>query len=187
MLKQFVKQRLAAAARDLDYDMSYAQFLVDADLGAFWRFSKVFGLSNYRGDLPPAVSFAAKLVGTMLEDCGPCTQLMITMAEREGVPADTLRAIVSSDDAALDEEVLLAVRFARASLARDPQADVYREQVLARWGKRGLVSLGFGLTAARIYPTLKYALGFGRACSRVRVAGTQVVVKHLPLSRGAAA
>jgi hypothetical protein len=43
------------------------------------------------------------------------------------------------------------------------------------------VSLAFGLTAARLYPTLKYALGHGRACTRVTVAGTPA-----PLHRHAA-
>jgi hypothetical protein len=187
MLKQLINQRLTAAERDLGYDMSYGKFMLDADLGAFWRFSKVMGLSSYRRDVPVAVSYAVKIVGTMVEDCGPCTQLMVTMAGREQVPAATLRAILNQDDAALDPDVLLAVRFARASLARDPAADTLREEVLARWGKRGLVTIAFGLVAARLYPTLKYALGFGRACSRVTVEGEQVMVKHAPVAHGAVA
>ena len=51
-----------------------------------------------------------------------------------------------------------------------------REQVVARWGKTGLVSLGFALTSARLFPTLKYALGHGRACTRVTVGGKGVVL-----------
>ena len=187
MFKQLINQRLTAAERDLGYDMSYGKFMLDADLSAFWRFSKLVGISSYRRDVPAAVSYAVKLVGTMQEDCGPCAQLMVTMAEREQVPAATLRAILNQDDAALDSDVLLAVRFARASLARDPEADTYREQVLERWGKRGLVTLAFGLVAARVFPTLKYALGYGRACSRITVQGEPVVVKHAPVVQGAVA
>ena len=40
-----------------------------------------------------------------------------------------------------------------------------------RWGKRALVSLAFAVTGARIFPTLKYAMGHGRACTRVTVGG----------------
>lgn len=187
MLKQLIHSRLNAMERDLGYDMSYGRFMLDADLGAFWRFSKVMGLSGYRENVPIAASYAAKIVGTMVEDCGPCTQLMVTMAEREHVPAATLRAVLNQDDAALDPDVLLAVRFARAALARDLSADTYREQVLERWGKRGLITLAFALVSARIYPTLKYALGYGRACSRVTVQGEPVVVKHAPVAQGAIA
>jgi hypothetical protein len=40
------------------------------------------------------------------------------------------------------------------------------------------VSLAFAITAARIYPTVKYALGHGKACMRVVVGGTPVMFDH---------
>jgi hypothetical protein len=33
-----------------------------------------------------------------------------------------------------------------------------------------------------MYPTLKYALGYGKACSKVVVAGVATPVAHLPLA-----
>jgi hypothetical protein len=68
------------------------------------------------------------------------------------------------------------VEFARATLARSEAADPLREQILRRFGERGLVSLAFALTAARIFPTLKYALGHGQSCQRVQVQGELVSV-----------
>jgi hypothetical protein len=57
------------------------------------------------------------------------------------------------------------VRFAETSLRHAPEADDLREEALRRYGKRGLVSLAFAMTAARLYPTLRYAMGHGRpAC-----------------------
>jgi hypothetical protein len=47
-----------------------------------------------------------------------------------------------------------------------------------RWGRRALVSLALAITAARIYPTVKYALGHGKACMRVVVGGTPVLFDH---------
>jgi hypothetical protein len=41
----------------------------------------------------------AKIVAAVTEDCGPCTQLAVTMAERDGLSAETLRAIVAEDPA----------------------------------------------------------------------------------------
>ncbi len=58
-------------------------------------------------------------------------------------------------------------------------ADEYREAILTRWGPRALVSLAQAITAARSYPTVKYALGHGKACSRVVVAGAPTPVRHL--------
>jgi hypothetical protein len=107
----------------------------------------------------------------MAEDCGPCTQLGIDMAQREGVDAAILRAIVARDYAAMPEEVALAVRFTEATLHHAPEADDLHEEVLRRWGKRGLISLAFSMLSARVYPTLKYALGHGRACTRLVIGG----------------
>jgi len=38
--------------------------------------------------------------------------------------------------------------------------------------------LAFAITAARIYPTVKYALGHGQACMRVVVDGKPVMFDH---------
>ncbi len=58
-------------------------------------------------------------------------------------------------------------------------ADPLRDEILRRWGEKGLVAISLALTTARMYPTLKYALGHGRACSRVMVAGEAAPVVHL--------
>jgi hypothetical protein len=145
---------------------------------AFW---KLQGMSQYRKDVPRDAWYAAALVGSLSEDCGPCTQLGITMAERDGVAADTLRAIVAGDLRAMPDDVVLAYRFAKASLAHDAAADELRDEIVKRWGQRGLISLAFALATTRVYPTVKYALGHGKACSRVTVAG-----KPLPVLKEAA-
>jgi hypothetical protein len=66
------------------------------------------------------------------------------------------------------------VRSLLAADARSQATEPLREQVLQRFGQRGLVSLAFALTAARIFPTVKYALGHGSSCQRVRVQGELV-------------
>jgi hypothetical protein len=96
------------------------------------------------------------------------------------VKPEVLRAILVGDEAAMGEDAALAYRFAHASVARDMvRADPLRDQIVARWGERALVAIGLSLTTARMYPTLKYALGHGKACSRVIVAGAPTPVQHL--------
>lgn len=106
------------------------------------------------------------------------------MALAGGVPAETLRAIVSGDEASMGPDAALAWRFARSVLARDiERADPLREEILRHWGKGALVDIGLRLTTARTYPTLKYVLGYGRACSRVMVGGqTTIPVRPLELA-----
>ncbi|HKU42009.1 MAG TPA: hypothetical protein VJR89_27815 [Polyangiales bacterium] len=176
MLKTLIRRQLDAFDRDYRYDTSYLRELVDIDLGAFLRFARATKLSRYRRDLPLAVWHAAKLTGAMAEDCGPCSQLVVTMAERDGVDAKLLRAVARGDLGALGDDVRLGVEFARAVLERDVRGDALREQVVARWGRQALVSLAFAVVSARMYPTLKYALGFGRTCSRLVVGGEPIAV-----------
>jgi hypothetical protein len=171
MLKWFLRRQIAAFERTWNYDASYIREMIDADPRAMMVFGKVQGLNQYRKDVPLAAYCAAGLVAVMAEDCGPCTQLGIDMAQREGVDAAILRAIVARDYAAMPEEVALAVRFTEATLRHAPEADDLREEVLRRWGKRGLISLAFSMLSARVYPTLKFALGHGRTCTRLVIGG----------------
>jgi hypothetical protein len=41
-----------------------------------------------------------------------------------------------------------------------------------------LISLAFAITAARLDPTVKYALGHGKSCTRIVVGGTPVRLDH---------
>jgi hypothetical protein len=176
MLRWLARRRLDAFDKEFGYDSTYVREILDADLGAFSRFAKLMGLSGYRKGVPADACYAAGLVAAMAEDCGPCTQLGVTMAEREGVPAHVLQAILEADDSAMPPDVALAFRFARATLAHDPEADGFREEIVRKWGERGLISLAFGIAAARMFPTVKYALGHGKACVRVKVGGSAVGV-----------
>jgi hypothetical protein len=178
MLKWLIRKRLAAFERSFDYDMSYAREILDADVGALLAFARIQKMSEYKRDVPRDAYYAAKIVGTLTEDCGPCTQLVVTMALRDGVEGKTIAAVIAGDDAALPEHVHLAVKFARAALAHELAADELREDIVRRWGTRALVALGFALVTARVYPTLKYALGHGKACSRIEVAGAPITVRR---------
>ncbi|MEO8706768.1 MAG: hypothetical protein ABI867_42470 [Kofleriaceae bacterium] len=175
MLKWIVRNRLAAFEKKFDYDMSYVRHLLATDARAFFAFAKVMKLGEYRRDIPKDVYWAAKLTGTITEDCGPCTQLLVTMALADGVDPAVIRSVFTAD-AAMPEAVKLGVDFAAATLAHDPAADELRDRIVKRWGERALISLAFAIVSSRIYPTLKYALGHGKACRRVVVAGTPIAV-----------
>ena len=118
MLKWFMKRKLKAFGDAFDYDTSYMQELVDVDPAAGIAVSRLSAVASYRADAPAAAWFAGKLVAGMSEDCGPCVQLGVRMAERSGVSASDLRAIISGDVARMSAEASLGYRFAKALLAR---------------------------------------------------------------------
>lgn len=173
MLQWIAHRQLAAFERAYDYDASYIHDMMDISWPAARRFMPVMKMSSFRQDVPPAAWYAAKILATMAEDCGPCAQLSVSMAEREGVSAEVLRGIINGDETAMGEDVALVARFTRAVLAHDLAADGLRQQIAARWGKRAVVTLAMAITSARLYPTMKYALGHGQACARLRVGGVE--------------
>lgn len=178
MLKRFIHKRLAAFEKDFGYDASYMHDLLETDFGAFRKWARATELGRYRKDVPPDVYIAVALVGVVAADCGPCAQLGITMALREGIPGATIATILRGDLDQMTEPTRLGVRFARAVIARDSiVVDETRAELERRYGKRAMVSLGFALCAAQLYPTFKWATGYGHACQRLEVEGTMIATK----------
>jgi hypothetical protein len=178
MIKWALRKAIGKFERQWHYDAAYMRDMIDVSPRAAWLFSRVTALGQFRRDVPLEAWCAAGITAVRSEDCGPCTQLGVTMAERAGVRPEVLRALLSDDPDAMPPDVALSWRFTRATLAHDPAADDYREVIVERWGRRALISLAFAITAARLYPTVKYALGHGKACMRIEVAGQPVMLDH---------
>jgi hypothetical protein len=174
MIRWALRRAVDKFERNWNYDASYMRDIIDASPRAAWLFARVTAVGQFRRGLPIEVWCAAGITATLQEDCGPCTQLGVTMAERAGVSPAVLRAVLAGIPDAMPPDVALVWKFTRATLAHEAVADEYREAIVKRWGPRALVSLAFAITAARIYPTVKYALGHGKACTRVVVGSTSV-------------
>ncbi len=157
--------------RAFSYDASYLRAVLAARPTTFLQLSLATSLVRRR-DAPAEALAAAGIVATLREDCGPCTQIGVDIAVKGGMDRKVLRAILAGDEAGMGETAALAYRFAQASLDRDmATADPLRDEIVRRWGERGLVAIALTITTTRMYPTLKYALGFGKSCSKVTVAG----------------
>ncbi|MDP1631798.1 MAG: hypothetical protein Q8L66_10310 [Caulobacter sp.] len=172
MIKALLRRRIAAFETGWGYDAGYMNDLLALGPWTLIRFGLVASL-GHSAAAPGAALAAARIVGTLSGDCGPCTQLTIDMAEKGGVRPEVLPAILVGDLAAMGETAALGYRFARAALDRDLETgDAARAEITRRWGGKAVTALGLALTTAQMYPTVKYSLGHGRTCSRVTVAGT---------------
>lgn len=181
MLNAVLSRWLDRFETTFSYDASYMRHVLRVSPASLIKF--VAGARAPDGKAAPAEALiAAGLVGTLAEDCGPCVQVGVDIATANGVDPKVLRAILAGDAAGMGETAWLAYRFAHASLARDMAAcDPLRDEIVRRWGDKALVAISLGMVAARMYPTLKYALGYGKTCSKVVVGGDHVV----PLGRAA--
>jgi hypothetical protein len=175
MIRWALRKAISRFERTWSYDASYMHDIIDASPRAAWLFSRVTALGQFRRDVPIELWCTAGITAVRHEDCGPCTQLGVSMAERAGVSPEILHAVLTDNPDAMPPDVELVWRFTRATLGHDAAADGYREAIVRRWGARALVSLAFAITASRIYPTVKYALGHGKTCTRVVVGGTPVL------------
>jgi len=171
MLRWILTRAIDAMERRYGYDASYMREVLAVSPWTFLKFGWVASLGHGKRAPVEAIT-AAALVGTLAEDCGPCTQISVDLGLEAGAPAGVIRAVLAGDEAAMGDAAALAWRFARASLARDMRlCDPLRDEVVRRWGRGGLVDIAMALTTSRMYPTLKYAMGHGKTCSKVLVAG----------------
>jgi hypothetical protein len=57
-------------------------------------FQRAASLGRYRKDVPADALAAAGIAAVKHENCGPCTQLGVAMAERAGIDPKVLRAVL---------------------------------------------------------------------------------------------
>ena len=179
MLKWFMKRKLKAFGDAFDYDTGYAQELVEIDPAAGMALARLSAVSAYRADAPAAAWSAAALVATMSEDCGPCVQLGVRMAEKAGVSQSDLRAVIGGDVARMSAEASLGYRFTKALLERSSELDTLRDAIVDCWGNKALAAIALGLVTTRTFPALKYALGHGQSCQAVEIGGDMVAANKV--------
>lgn len=182
MLRAMLDRWLDKFERAWRYDASYLRDVARASPAGLVKFMLGTRAMD-RTAAPQEVLFAVSLAGVLSEDCGPCTQITVDMALAQGLDPKVVGAVLAGDETQMGETAALAWRFARASLTRDMvAADPLREEIVRRWGETALVAIGLSLAAARMYPTLKYALGHGRSCSKVVIGGSPSAIADRPIA-----
>jgi len=177
MLTSLLRAAVRRLEKRYDYDAGYLHDLAKASPKALMAFSGVQKLAGFRQGAPPEALAAASLVATMAEDCGPCVQIGVKISQENGVSPAVLRGVLIGSFSLMGPDASLAYAFAKASLEHDlGLADPLRDEVLRRWGPKGLAAIALAMASARVYPTIKYAMGHGRTCSRISVDGEAVAV-----------
>lgn len=169
MRKFIAKRGLNAFRARYGYDVSYMEHMLEMAPSAFFKFAATMKLAHHCDVAPANALFAAKLVGALAEDCGPCVQLVADMAREAGVPAQNIEAVLRSDRAGMDEDTATGFRFADALVKRAPDLDDARDAVRTWWGEAGIIDLTLGTQIGRIFPMTKAGLGFAKTCERVRI------------------
>jgi hypothetical protein len=180
MRSWIARRTLRAFAKRYGYDVSYLEMMLNCSPSAFFKFAPVMKAAAHREAVPIDASFAAKIVGALAEDCGPCTQLVVDMALEAGMPRDQIEAVLRRDPRAMNDATTLGFRFADSVVRRAiEKEDEFRDAVRTQWGQRGVIDLTLALQMGRMFPMVKAGLGYARECRRVTVDGNNIdVVKQ---------
>jgi hypothetical protein len=176
MLSWIARRSLRTMSERYAYDTSYLEMMLKQSPSAFIKFAAVMMAARHRQVVPVEASFAAKLLGALAEDCGPCTQLVVDMALEAGMPKEQIEAVLRRNPRPMTEETMLAFRFADAIAHRSADDDEPRDAVRARWGEKGVIDLTLALQMGRMFPMVKAGLGYAKECRRVSVGGHEVDV-----------
>lgn len=175
MIRYLFNKMLVKMNKQYDYDVRYLQDVLTTDLSAFTKFLGVQAMSSHSKDVPIEPLFAARIRAIIYDDCGPCIQLVVNMALEAKISPAMIKKIINNEHADLPDDVALVMQFTERVLAHDPSANDLRKQITALWGQQGLITLGFNISSSRVYPTLKYTLGYGHACHQIKVEDLSLV------------
>jgi len=169
MIKAIIRSVLTKEEKRLGASLDYVRHVLDHSFGAFRTFSKMLPFTRYRDALPAAPYHVARLAAAHHEDCGTCVLIEINLAKQGGVPREAIRAVIDKNPEALDENLATVFRFTEGVITASGDEDQHREALREIYGERALIELAFAISAARIFPIIKRALGYATACRNVNL------------------
>lgn len=177
-----LERQIAGFEKAWNYDAAYMRDLLAAGPEVLTKFHGLMSIVDVHA-APKEALFAAQTLGVLDGDCQPCVQVGVDIAVAGGLEPALVRAVLTGDEASMSDDAQLAWRFARASLAKDVAGlEPHRLEILERWGSKGLTAVALSIMVGRMYPTLKYPLGYGHPCESVTVAGEVVRLRPQALA-----
>lgn len=148
-----------------DYDVSYLVRLMDTAPEAYLAFAGAQPLGHRREALTAEAHAVAATAVMLHDDCGACAQLNLRMAVEVGVDRELLQTLLDRPEALpapLHDVFEHARQVVRGSDSDPERVARLREQL----GERGFGELATAIVGARLYPTMKRALGTTTTCRR---------------------
>lgn len=150
------------------YDSSYLVDVLKASPEGFEKFQDFKPLAYHRVELPVDAYFTAHLIATRSEDCGSCLQLVSKMAIEAGVPREIVKATLNGDES-LPDELKLVRRYALCVSKQEPIDPDLLSYLKDCFGETAVAELALCIATARVFPTIKRAMGYAKSCSLVPV------------------
>ncbi len=176
MLKYFIKRMILKFGKRYGYDVAFMLHMLETTPDVMNSFNALSKLDSYRKSTSVNAHMAARLLGALNEDCGPCVQLVVDMARESGMASDQIEAVLTDDHAAMSSETALGYRFASAIIARSTDEDAAREAVRSACGDAAIIELTLASQVTRLFPMVKAGLGYGKSCRRVSIGERKITL-----------
>lgn len=170
MLPKMLERGIEGRERAVGIPLEYLRHVARHSPAAVWKLGLLGPLEAHRHALPLDALHVARLQATLDEDCGDSVQVELNLARRDGVPREVLRAVVAQQPEDLPEHLSDVARFAWAVGEHASDAEKLRERIRERYGEEGLIEISLAIASARVFPTLRRALGFSRTCAETPLA-----------------
>ncbi|WP_308916773.1 hypothetical protein [Jannaschia sp. LMIT008] len=153
---------LGPAERRLGVRLDYAREIGATRLGLLRRYGRIFPFLDPNRHVPADAYAAARLRAALATDCGTCVAAEIALARRAGLSGTTIDAILTGTGPTPELDAVVRLTDA-VVLRREDDADA-RADIVAAYGKAGLIELSFAMNGAALLPGIKRAMGFATAC-----------------------
>jgi len=169
MIRTLILARLAKEERKLGESIDYVRYILHVSLRAFFRFVKIFSISNYRDTLPVDAYHIARIVAARDEDCGTCVQIEVNLAKASGISATALHSVINNNPEELPPHLAHVYRFVEAVVKSTGEEDALRPTIVDQYGEKGLIELALAIGASRFLPVTKRTLGYATKCTKVDI------------------
>lgn len=154
--------------RHYKYDSSYMRDLLESSPAGFMKFNNFLPLSSHNEKLSSEDYWVAKLAAVQVEDCGECLQLNVRMALEAGVSKELVNAAIRGGNA-LPEKLKDVYRYAQSVANHRLIEKDLMDRIDTRYEKGPLLEFGLCVASAKVFPTIKRAVGYAKSCSLIEI------------------
>ena len=166
--QQALLNQITAFETHYHYDAGFLKDMVQHAPGSYDHFQHFQTMARHRELLSTEVFWIAKIASMQQEDCGGCLQLNLNMAREKGLPVAWLSAALDGGST-LPAHLQQVLHYARQVAAQGSVEPELMEAMQQAYSKGQLLELGVAIASAKVYPTIKRALGLTQACQAVTI------------------
>jgi hypothetical protein len=147
-----------------DYDCNYMRTMRSSSADGFKTFVDFMPMGQYSKALDNETQWVSRIAAMLTEDCGGCVQLNIKMAIEAGVDKELVRTIILSPEN-LESNLKLVYDYSKSVALNSTDHNELSQEIRKLYSSEQVTEFALAIAAAKVYPTLKRALGEFKSCA----------------------